>query len=142
MAKMPYDVFPLRLPLEAEAFREGLQEKRLRLMRCDSCGEVRATHSLLCPVCHGRQFSWIDASGKGEVYSYVVFQKAFHENVKQCIPYVVAQIKLQEGPFYIANIVNCHPNMVYCKQKVKLVWEKIGSDAFIPTFIPAGRDDD
>lgn len=79
MAKMPYDVFPLRLPLEAEAFREGLQEKRLRLMRCDSCGEVRATHSLLCPVCHGRQFSWIDASGKGEVYSYVVFQKAFHE---------------------------------------------------------------
>lgn len=36
MAKMPYDVFPLRLPLEAEAFREGLQEKRLRLMRCDS----------------------------------------------------------------------------------------------------------
>lgn len=62
--------------------------------------------------------------------------------MKQCIPYVVAQIKLQEGPFYIANIVNCHPNMVYCKQKVKLVWEKIGSDAFIPTFIPAGHDDD
>lgn len=141
MQQMPYQYFDLRVAAEGAPFAEGLKEKKLLLQRCRDCGHIRLPHAVICPECLSDAYDWVPATGLGEVYSFVVFHRAFHPAVELCLPYIVAQIQLQEGPICITNIVNCRADMVYYKQKVKLIWEQIAGERYIPVFVPSDRDD-
>lgn len=141
MRPMPFHQFPMRLPAEAKPFADGLKEKKLLLMRCKACGHVRMPPALICPKCHETAHEWFPACGEGSLYSFVVFHRAFHPALEQCLPYVTAQVRLLEGPLFITNIVNCHPDMLYCDQSVRLFWENSGAEGFFPAFAPAEHQD-
>lgn len=136
MGENAYTRFQQVYPAEALPHAEGFAEKRLLLMRCNHCGHVRLPHSFVCPVCHDVSYDWIEACGKGTIYSYVTFRRAFHPAVADALPYVVAQVRLQEGPLYLTNIVNCDVNVIYCNQIVGMLWEKNDSTGYLPVFTP------
>jgi uncharacterized OB-fold protein len=46
----------------------------------------------------------VTASGKGELWSYVVFHQNYFPGMKDEIPYPVAMVKLDEGPFLLTNL--------------------------------------
>lgn len=53
--------------------------------------------------CLSPEHQWIEASGQGTIYSYVIAHEALRGWTGE-VPYVVAIIELAEGPYMISNV--------------------------------------
>lgn len=83
---------------------DALAKGRLIFQVC-SCGNNWLPARALCPNCLKKDWEWKTASGKGHIYSWVVYHTAFHEAFKDRLPYNVAIIELEEGPRLISNVL-------------------------------------
>jgi uncharacterized OB-fold protein len=72
------------------------------LQRCTSCRTWRYPSSPLCPSCLGRDSAWEAPSGRGTVWSRIRMHQRYFGD-KFDLPYDVAFIELDEGPFMIAG---------------------------------------
>jgi uncharacterized OB-fold protein len=130
---------PLPQPdADTRPFWEGCKKHELRFQKCSKCGHVRWPPSILCPACHATDTAWIKASGKGTVYTFAVYHRAFHKAFQDDIPYVTAAIELEEGPRLLSNIVGCRPEEVYCDMPVEVTWEDVTKEFSLPKFRPFG----
>lgn len=84
---------------------EGLKQGRLHYQAC-SCGHAWLPPRALCPHCLGTDWAWRQASGQGEIVSWVVYHVAYHPSFKDRLPYNVAIVELKEGPRLITNILD------------------------------------
>jgi uncharacterized OB-fold protein len=73
-------------------------------------------------------------SGRGRIYTFAVYRRAFHPAFKDDVPYVVAVVELEDGPFFLSNIVECNPDEVSCGMPVEVVWEDVAEDFALPKF--------
>ncbi|MDY7105325.1 MAG: Zn-ribbon domain-containing OB-fold protein [Actinomycetota bacterium] len=89
---------------ETQPYWDGLAEDRLVLPRCDSCGFVIWYPRPLCPSCHSSGVSWFEASGRGRIYSFTIVRKG-QGRWRECSPYVLAYVELDEGPRVLTNVV-------------------------------------
>jgi len=117
-------------------FWEACKKHELCVQKCQACGLLRWPPSFLCPQCHGKESQWIPLAGKGKVYTYTVFHRAFHPAFEKDVPYVTAVIALDEGPHLLSNIVGCAPDQVTCDMPVEVVWEDRQGGHSIPKFRP------
>ena len=62
-------------------------------------------------MCRG-PVEWVEASGRGTVYSFTVIRQNYSRPFRDWIPYVVALVDLEEGPRVMTNIVDCEPDDV------------------------------
>jgi uncharacterized OB-fold protein len=85
-------------------------------------------------MCYSYDTEWIVASGRGKVYSFVVYHQVYHEAFRDDIPYITAIVELQEGPHLLTNIVGCNPEQVECDMPVEVVWENITEEFSLPKF--------
>jgi uncharacterized OB-fold protein len=53
------------------------------------------------------------------------------------VPYVVALVRLAEGPLLLTNIVACDPGALACDMPVVLCWEPVEDGRNLPLFRPA-----
>jgi uncharacterized protein len=125
-----------RLDADSRPFWEACRSHRLQVQQCSACGWMRWPPAFLCPRCHGKDSRWRVCSGKGRIYSYVVYHKAFHPAFKSEVPYVVAIVALVEGAFLVSNIVGCDPSRVYCEMPVEVKWEDRPNGVTVPLFSP------
>jgi uncharacterized protein len=59
-------------------------------------------------VDHGSaDMSWVEASGRGRLHTYVVIHHVFGTAFRE-VPYNVAVIELAEGPMFHTNVVGCN----------------------------------
>lgn len=126
------------LPLingDNEQFWKGCARHELRFQKCRRCGFVRWPASFLCPECHCTDTEMILASGRGRIYSFVVYHMAYHQGFTGDLPYVVALVELEEGPRFLSDIVGCEPGDVACDMPVEVVWDDIGEWS-LPKFRP------
>jgi len=125
-----------RMTDEVEPFWEAAKDHELRMQKCGDCGYVRWVPSPVCPECWSKEYTWTELSGKGEVNSWVVFHKAYYEAFEDDLPYNVAEIELEEGPRYIANIVECDNDDIYTGMPVEVVFDDILEHLTLPRFKP------
>lgn len=130
-AKIP---FLPRISYDTEPFWKACSEHKLIFQKCDNCGTWRWPAAFLCPVCLSPKFTWTESSGKGKIYSFIVFHRAFHHNLEEMVPYVVASIQLEEGPRFLSNVVGCDPSEVECEKSVELTWKDNGEGVALPVF--------
>ena len=90
----------------------------------------------MCSECLDGELEWIDASGRGEVFSYVIMHQIYHTSFAKRVPYAVAEIKLDEGPHVISNIIDCPPHEVHIDMPVEVTFEKLGDTIALPLFRP------
>src|ERR1700687_4955513 len=104
---------PVVLP-EVKPFWDGTAEGRRLLPRCDDCQTLIWYPRPFCPSCASSRVSWIDASGRGSLYSVAVTRGAQADlpAYKEAGPYVLAYVELEEGPRVMTNIVDCDPDTV------------------------------
>jgi uncharacterized OB-fold protein len=126
-----------KLNADTKPFWDGCRNHELRFQRCAQCGHVRWPPSILCPLCYSKEVEWIRASGKGTVFSFVVYHKAYHPAFEADLPYVVAIVELEEGPHFLTNIVACDPGVVKCDMPVDVIWEDVSEEFSLPKFRPA-----
>jgi uncharacterized OB-fold protein len=117
-------------------FWGGCKAHELRFQKCKACFHIRWPASMICPMCYSRDTQWVVASGKGKVYTFAVYHVAYHRGFKHDLPYVVADVELDEGPHILTNIVGCHPDEVRCDMPVAVTWEDITEEFSLPKFRP------
>ena len=134
---MAYDK-PLPRPnADSRPFWEACRQHVLRFQKCLDCDHVRWPASIICPSCYSKETEWVQAGGKGTVYTYSVYHQAFHPSFEKDLPYVTAIIELEEGPRFLSNIVGCDPEDVHCDMPVEVTWEDVDENFSLPKFKPA-----
>jgi hypothetical protein len=63
-------------------------------------------------------------SGRGEVYSFSTVYQA-PQGYEDYVPYIVALIKLEEGPLVMAQLTDVDPNEVRIGMQVEMVTRKL-----------------
>jgi uncharacterized OB-fold protein len=126
---------PVPVPSEeSKPFWEAARKGQLQLQHCLGCGAYRFPPSVLCPECSSTSFCWTQVSGRGKVYSFVVFHRAYHPGFAEELPYAVACIELEEGPRVLSNIVGIPAGQVRCDMPVEVVFEEITPEISLPKF--------
>lgn len=121
---------------QSRPFFEGGKEGRLMLMKCGSCGTIRLPSRQHCDQCLSSEYEWIQASGRGQVYTFGVMHQKYHPAFYPEIPYNIAVVELEEGPRIITNIVGTTNDKLYVGMPVVVEFEQY-EDVAIPKFRPA-----
>lgn len=95
-------------PVTAPYWR-SLENGRLSFQHCRACGHAWLPPRSECPSCLKANFDWREASGKGRLVSWVVYRVAYHEALRDRLPYTVAVVELDEGPGLITRLPD-HPD--------------------------------
>lgn len=85
---------------------DGLAEGKLLYLHCDDCGHNWLPARDACPACLSPKATWRQSAGAGRIVSWVVYHAAYHEALKDRIPYDVTLVELDEGPRLLTNIVD------------------------------------
>ena len=128
---------PVVVPSEdSTPFWAAAKEHRLALQKCGTCGSFRFPPAPLCPECTAMGGDWTDLKGRGKVFSFVVFHRAYHPSFEGDLPYAVALVELEEGPRLISNIVGIPPDRVHCDMPVEVVYDDVTPGCTLPKFKP------
>jgi uncharacterized OB-fold protein len=85
-----------------DPFWEFVQERRLRVQRCQECGHQWFPPSAGCPECLSEDWQWLPVAGSGRLVSWAVFHKQYFPSLPP--PYTIVAVELDEGPILVADI--------------------------------------
>ena len=135
-----YEIYRPHLPIpdaETEPYWAGARAGKLMLKRCKACDRPFFYPRSHCPRCWSSDTDWMQASGRGTIYSFTVISHHDVRPFKDWIPYVVALVELAEGPRLVTHIVGVEPAAVQVGQPVEVVFERIDDAITLPKFRPA-----
>ncbi len=124
---------------ESAPFFEGAHQHRLMLMRCDDCGRFRYPARDRCDACWSTSTSWVQASGRGTVYTFGLMHQVYHPGFRDQIPYNVTVVELEEGPRMTTNIVGLPNDQIRVGMAVEVMFEEISNGISLPKFQPAAQ---
>ena len=129
---------PIPTPSEdSRPYWEATKTHEMKLQQCRACGAFRFPPAEVCPECTSEDYEWKPVSGKGRVFSFVIYHRAYHPGFQEELPYVVAVIELDEGPRMLSNVIGCKPEEVRCDMPVEVTYEDITDEMTLPKFRPA-----
>ena len=76
----------------------------------------------------GNRLQWFEASGRGEVYTYVVAYPPFLPALEHLLPHIMVVVQLDEGPRMMTNVVGCAPDDVKIGMAVQVEFEVVDAD--------------
>src|SRR3546814_11025901 len=122
-------------------FWEATRNGALKMQKCASCGHIRYPISHICPECLSEDYDWATLSGRGTVFSTVVFHQVYHKGFREEVPYNVSLVQLDEGTRMFSNVVGVPPSDVQVGQKVEAVFAPVPEAITLPRFRPKiGRE--
>lgn len=131
----PSETLPAITP-ENRGFWDAAERGVLALPACRSCGHVWYPPSSHCPSCLSRDVEFRETSGRGAVWSWIVMRRQYFAEFRP--PYVVAFIKLEEGPMLMSAIASdVDASCLRCDLPVRAVFEKNPQGVPVPKFRPA-----
>lgn len=124
----------------SQPFWDGCRSHRLLIQRCAACGTPRFPPGPRCPACRAPEAEWIEASGRGTVFSWIVVNHPVpREAYGGEVPYAVALVELAEGVRMPTNIVGIAPAGITAGMHVEVVFDDVTPDVALPRFRPVGR---
>jgi uncharacterized protein len=121
-------------------FWEGCEAGQLRLQVCRPCGHVRYPISEVCPRCLSPDYDWHPMSGRGEVLSWVVFQRGYQPAWTPLVPYNVVIVQLEEGPRMFGNVEPLGRNDLSVGAAVQVTFTPAAGGGSIPRWREVRRD--
>lgn len=117
-----------------EFFWDGVAAGRLLIQRCGECGELRHPPRPMCGVCRSTEWDTVEASGRGEIYSYVVHHHPPLPGVET--PHPVVLVELEEGVRIVSNVEGLAPDDVSIGMPVELAFAELHDELTLPVFRP------
>lgn len=140
MQDRPQPPRPVPSPnIETQFFWDKVNEEQLWLQRCKSCDQGAFFYPrFFCPKCLSKDVEWFQASGRGELHSYMINHRpppAFAAGG----PYAIAIVKLEEGPQMMTNIkgIENTPEKLVLDMPLEVTFEEIAPGRKIPYWKPA-----
>ncbi|WP_349605622.1 MULTISPECIES: Zn-ribbon domain-containing OB-fold protein [Cupriavidus] len=109
-------------------------EGRLELQYCRACSRHQFYPRRFCTQCLSDQLEWVQASGRGRIYTYTVCHVAAHPAFASHVPYAIGMIELDEGVRMLAGIVDADPDCLAVGAPVEVCFERISDDIALPMF--------
>jgi len=118
-------------------FWDGVNEGRLRFLRCDSCKKFVHLPKIVCPFCLSTQLSPDDVSGRGRLETYTIPMQPFHPWFRERIGYVLAVVELDEQVDLkmVTNIVDCEEDELRCDLRVRVDFREVYPGLTLPLFV-------
>lgn len=106
-----------------------LKKQRYSLVgeTCPHCGVKLFPPRDICPECGKEAKNLYNFSGKGEVYSYTTVYDP-PAGYEEYTPYMVALVKLEEGPLVTAQLTDVGQTPVEIGTPVEMVTRKLRQD--------------
>ncbi|NIM69817.1 MAG: hypothetical protein GTN86_04160 [Xanthomonadales bacterium] len=137
----PRDARPVPRPTPATApFWAACREHRLLLQRCPACQAYQFYPRTLCSACLAHEPEWVAASGRGSVRSFTVIRHPVSPAFADEVPYVLALVRLDEGPTLMSVLRHCAPADVTIGMPVEVAFEERRDEVSLPVFRPAAGD--
>jgi uncharacterized protein len=109
---------------------------QLVVQRCVECGQYQFYPRALCASCAG-DTEWVDASGRGTLYTYTVIRQNRSEAFAALSPYAVGIVELDEGVRMMSNIVDCDVDDLRVGMALEVLLLKASDDVGLPFWRPA-----
>lgn len=113
-----------------EPFWKAAAEGRLLIKSCSACRQIHWYPRALCPYCLSEKTEWIQASGRGTIYSYSVIRGP------DPIAYAIAYVTLDEGLTMLTNIVDCDLDAIRIGDLVEVAFRPTEGGSAVPMFRP------
>jgi len=118
-----------------EGFWEAVKQKRLVFQRCRECGEFLHPPRPMCHKCHSYDLEWVESTGKGKIYTWVVFTREVNPLYRA--PFEVVVVEMEEkGVRFISNMAEGNPEDIYFGMPVEVVFVDINDEWPLPMFRP------
>jgi uncharacterized protein len=121
---------------ESAPYWEGAKAGRLMIQRCKATGQHFLYSRVLTPGVDDAQVEWVEAGGKGAVYSFTVARRPAGAAFKDDVPYVIASVEVDEGARIMSNVVTDDLDTVHIGMRVEVVFDRVSDDLTIPKFKP------
>jgi uncharacterized protein len=132
---------PLPEPTEvSRPFWEAAREHRLLIQRSKKTGRFVFYPRAVSPFGAGDTLEWVEVSGRGTVYSFTVARRATAPQWAEDGAYVIAIVRLAEGPHITANIIGCSPEAVSIGMSVVAEYQDVTPEVTLVQFRPADRE--
>jgi uncharacterized protein len=116
--------------LETQTFWDAAAQGRLLIKRCGACGAFHYYPRALCPFCLSADTKWVEASGRGVIYTFSVVRRG-------SAVYAIAYVTLAEGVSMMTNIVDCDVDALRIGAPVRVVFKPSDGGPPVPMFAPA-----
>jgi uncharacterized OB-fold protein len=107
---------------------------RLEIQRCRACARHQFYPRPFCIGCLSDDLEWVEASGRGQVYTWTVCHVAAHPAFEARVPYALAMVELDEGVRMLAGIVDSDLERLAVGARVRVCFEPIGDEFALPMF--------
>ena len=92
---------------------------------------------IVSPFGPGDELDWVEASGRGTVYSFTVARRPTAPQWAGEGAYIIAIVELEEGGHMTTNIVECDVESVRIGMPVSAVFEDVTPEVTLVKFKPA-----
>lgn len=124
----------------SQPFWDSCKQHKLIAQRCDASGTVWFPPSPVSPVTRDTKWSWTELSGYGRVTSWVMMHQRYFPGFANDLPYNIVQVQLDEGPTFIANMVDLKDRNIKVGMRVKVVFDDVTDEFSLPKFEHVGGD--
>jgi len=114
---------------DTKEYWDAAEQGKLLIKRCNACSKNYFYPRKFCPFCMSDDTQWLECAGTGVVYSYSIMRRVE-------VPYVLAYVKLDEGPIMMTNIVDCPFPDVRIGQEVRVSHRPSDGGPPVPMFVP------
>lgn len=119
---------------EEHRYFDYCQQGRLMIQRCPQCALHVFYPRAVCPHCTRGDLEWVEAEGRGLVFTYAVHHR-FPPGFEEAAPYVVAIVELIEGVRMMTRIMAA-PDDVSVGMEVRVAFATAAEDFQVPVFVP------
>ena len=81
---------------DTAAYWAALADGRFVVQHCPRCDHWTWPARPLCSGCRGDELDWVEPSGTGEVYSWVVTHQPYAPDLVDEVPYTIVLVRLDE----------------------------------------------
>ena len=119
---------------EEQRYFDYCQQGRLMIQRCPQCALHVFYPRAVCPHCTHDSLEWVEAQGRGLVFTYAVHHR-FPPGFEEASPYVVAIVELTERVRMMTRIMAA-PEDVSVGMEVRAAFAAVAEDFQVPVFLP------
>jgi uncharacterized OB-fold protein len=120
---------------------EGCKQHQLLLQKCGDCGRFQFYPRTICTSCSANTLDWVASSGAGTVVSWTIVRHPESEAYADDVPYVIALIKLQEGPTMMSQIIDSDVDSIRSGLAVNVSFQDWTDEISMPVFRVGSNDD-
>lgn len=121
----------------SQPFWDAAKEHRLVLQRSKKTGRYVYYPRAVSPFGANDELTWTPVSGRGIVCSFTIARRPTAPQWAEDGPYVIAIVRLEEGPHLTTNIVGCDPDAVRIGMQVVAEFADVTAEVTLVHFRPA-----